>query len=47
MKRLIEDKIKAWLLDKDELKLLFILGARQVGKTSSVKKVADELFNGN
>ncbi len=47
MKRLIEDKIKQWALDKNEICPLFILGARQVGKTYSVRKVADELFKDN
>ena len=44
MRRLIEEKIKSWALDQKEWKPLFILGARQVGKTYSVTKVAEELF---
>ncbi len=47
MRRIIEEKIKSWALDKDEWKPLFILGARQVGKTYSVTKVAEELFPNN
>ncbi len=44
MRRLIEEKIRSWALDCNEWKPLFILGARQVGKTYSVTKVATELF---
>ncbi len=47
MKRLIEKKIIDWANDKEDLKPLFILGARQVGKTYSILKIANQLFKDN
>ena len=43
MKRLVDDKILSWS-KKENFLPLFILGARQIGKTYSVKKFATEYF---
>jgi hypothetical protein len=43
MKRLVDQKLESWLNNPDKLPL-FVLGARQIGKTYSIKEFGKRNF---
>ena len=44
LKRQVHEQLKHWYLRKDDKKALMIVGARQVGKTTSVREFAKEYY---